>query len=158
MSSMIEDPIYRHLAELLHTVWGRVKWSNISTSWKRRQTDVFQHRLKKASQSKNINQVVERLCKGLSIQSIEPGTPLFVRLQTEEHRTLEVVRKESVVASFLAKSGPGPIDVLRRKLQIELEQKLAEMEESNPHRREIEAKLANLARIEQEITETTIGA
>ena len=103
--SMREDPLYHDLAELLHVVWNRVKWSNISTSWKRRQTDVFQHRLKKASASKNINQVIERLCKGLSIQSIEPEPTLLDRIQCNEARALNILRRESVVMTMLAKTG-----------------------------------------------------
>lgn len=102
---MREDEMYHDLAELLHVVWQRVKWQNFSTSWKRRQTDIFQHRLKKASASRNVNQVIERLCKGLSIQSIEPEPALIDRIQRDEERALSILRKESVVLTLLAKQG-----------------------------------------------------
>lgn len=113
--SLTEDPIYRDLAVLLHEAWSRIDWKKISTSWKRRGTDIFQHRLKKAAYSGGINQVIERLCKGLSLQSLNVPIELIERLKRNEVHTMRILRTQSVVLTLLAKTGPEALDKLKEE-------------------------------------------
>lgn len=113
--SLTEDPTYRDLAVLLHEAWSRMDWKKIHTSWKRRGTDVFQHRLKKAAYSGNIGQVIERLCKGLSLQSLNVPIELIDRLKRNEIHVMHILRTQSVVLTLLAKTGPEALDKLKEE-------------------------------------------
>ena len=110
MMSLIDDPIYRDLAVVLHEAWRRVDWKKMGLSKTRRATDVFQHRLKKASFCGGINEVFERLCKGLSLQSLDIPMPVLARLNENEEHALDLLRTQSVVLTLLAQRGPSAID------------------------------------------------
>jgi ribosomal 50S subunit-associated protein YjgA (DUF615 family) len=109
-------------------IWIRVPWGRMGLSKKRHSTDVFQHRLKKASYCRNVGQVIERLCKGLSIQSIRPPLGLLERVQRQEDAVLHKLRTESVVLTLLAKEGPEAIDRLTQAGAQEAQEEAAEGE------------------------------
>ncbi len=110
--SLKDDPVYRDLAVVLHEAWKRVDWKRMGTSKTRRATDIFQHRLKKAGYQGGIAEAIERLCKGLSLQSLNLPVGLVNRLKQEEKHVMDVLRTQSVVLTLLAQQGPSAIDTL----------------------------------------------
>jgi len=93
-STSLEYEVEKALAEVLGAVYGRVDWKKVARG--RVSTDVFQHRLRCASCQPTVRRVLEKLCRGLGLQSV-PVDPSKIDF-LEEHReiVLEKLREESV--------------------------------------------------------------
>lgn len=100
---VLDEPIYRDLGELAGLVWIRVCWDRIGTSARRRQVDIFQHRVLRSSYSKNLSQFWGKLCQGMSVQCPDSGLGVLARLQSVEQEALRILRTESQTVTLLAR-------------------------------------------------------
>lgn len=101
-NSSLGDRVERALIDLLAQVWLRVDWRKISRN--RNPMDVFQHRLKVASYENSITKVIEKLCHGLSLQSVDVPPDLIQLLRQNEADAIDMLRENSVYFVIMAKT------------------------------------------------------
>jgi len=90
----LENKIEATLAEILGAVYSRVDWKK--TARGRVPTDVFQHRLRCASCQSTVRRVLEKLCRGLGLQSVPVDPEKIDFLEENKDTVLEKLREESV--------------------------------------------------------------
>jgi len=91
-STFPEEEVEKVLEEVLGSAWIRVDWRKIG----RNPADVFQHRLRCASCEPTVRRVVEKLCRGLGLQSIPVEPEKIDFLEKHRGEVLEKLREESV--------------------------------------------------------------
>lgn len=93
------DELYDKVADMLALAYVRVNWKRMG---KRSAYDVFQHRLKTSSNQQSVTRFIDKLCKGLSLQSIsaEPADIEYLEERSEE--VLRMIREESVYLTLLS--------------------------------------------------------
>jgi len=85
---------------ILAKTYMRVDWKKMG---KRSAYDVFQHRLKVASyRGNNIKTFLEKLCHGLSLQSISVDPQIIEELENRKEEVMEALRTESVYLTLKA--------------------------------------------------------
>ena len=95
----MSDEIQDNLVTLLKSAYKKVDWKRMKG---RSSYDVFQHRLKVASYSDSVKKFVEKLCKGLSLQSVDVDPELIDRLESNCDEVLRRLREETVYYTLLA--------------------------------------------------------
>jgi len=90
---------YQLLSYLLSRVYLRTPWNKICRGFVIRREDVFQHKIKAAGNMQNVKRFVDKVCNYLGLQSVEVPTIVIDELIKNEHKTLEIVRKESIYIS-----------------------------------------------------------
>ena len=87
------------LVELLAAAYVRVRWSQMKG---RMPYDVFQHRLKVAARKPTIPEALDKLCHGLSLQSVSVPPELVEDLDVHREEVLHMMRTRSVLLTLKA--------------------------------------------------------
>ena len=93
------DELYNKIADILALAYMRVNWKRMG---KRSSYDVFQHRLKTSSSQSSVTRFIDKLCKGLSLQSIAANPEDIEYLEERKEEVLRMIREESVYLTLLA--------------------------------------------------------
>jgi hypothetical protein len=93
------DGLYDKVGNMLALAYMRVNWKKMG---KRSSYDVFQHRLKTSSSQSSVTRFIDKLCKGLSLQSISAKTEDIEYLEERKEEVLRMIREESVYLTLLA--------------------------------------------------------
>ena len=91
--------LYEKVADILALAYMRVNWKRMG---KRSSYDVFQHRLKTSSSQQTVTKFIDKLCKGLSLQSISANPEDIEYLESHREEVLRMIREESVYLTLLA--------------------------------------------------------
>ena len=93
------DELYNKVAEILALAYRRVNWRKMGS---RSAYDVFQHRLKTSSSQSSVTKFIDKLCKGLSLQSISADPEDIEYLEERKDDVLRMIREESVYLTLLS--------------------------------------------------------
>jgi len=93
------NELYEKIADILALAYVRVNWKRMG---KRSSYDVFQHRLKTSSSQQTVTKFIDKLCKGLSLQSISADPKDIEDLEKRREDVLRMLREESVYLTLLA--------------------------------------------------------
>ena len=93
------NELYEKVANILALVYVRANWKRMG---KRSSYDVFQHRLKTSSSQQTVTKFIDKLCKGLSLQSISADPKDIEDLEKCREDVLQMLREESVYLTLLA--------------------------------------------------------
>ena len=93
------NELYDKVAHVLALAYMRVNWRRMG---KRSSYDIFQHRLKTSSSQQTIPKFIDKLCKGLSLQSISANPEDIEYLESHREEVLRMIREESVYLTLLA--------------------------------------------------------
>jgi len=93
------NELYEKVANILALVYVRANWKRMG---KRSSYDVFQHRLKTSSSQQTVTKFIDKLCKGLSLQSISADPRDVEDLEKRREEVLRMLREESVYLTLLA--------------------------------------------------------
>ncbi len=96
----LSKEIEEKLVYILAKAYMRVNWKKMG---KRSAYDVFQHRLKVASyRGNNIKTFLEKLCHGLSLQSVSVDPCIIEELENSRDDVMNALRTESVYLTLRA--------------------------------------------------------
>ena len=93
------NELYEKIADVLALAYRRVNWKKMG---RRSSYDVFQHRLKTSSSQVSVTKFIDKLCKGLSLQSISAEPEDIEYLEKHREDVLRMIREESVYLTLLA--------------------------------------------------------
>ncbi len=93
------DELYDKIGDLLALAYVKVNWKRMGT---RSSYDIFQHRLKTSSSQSSVTRFIDKLCKGLSLQSISADPSDIEHLEEQKEEILRMLREESVYLTLLA--------------------------------------------------------
>ena len=93
------DELYDKIADILALAYMRVRWSRMGM---RSSYDIFQHRIKTSSNQQTVTKFIDKLCKGLSLQSISAKSSDIEYLEEHRDNVLRMLREDSVYLTLLA--------------------------------------------------------
>ena len=113
------DELYDEVAEVLALAYKRVNWRKMGS---RSAYDVFQHRLKTSSSQSSVTKFIDKLCKGLSLQSISADPSDIEYLEDHKDDVLRMIREESVYLTLLSAKKAKEMKKYKAVEKIEYEQ------------------------------------
>lgn len=112
------DELYDKIADMLALAYMRVNWKRMG---KRSSYDVFQHRLKTSSSQSSVTKFIDKLCKGLSLQSISAEPEDIEYLENQKEEVLRIIREESVYLTLLAAKKSKEMRKYKKEIKGEYE-------------------------------------
>ena len=88
------DSLESRVVYVLAKVYARVPWRKVARG--RDPLDVFQHRVLAASYQQSFAEFLEKLCRGLGIQSVRVESDVLESIKRDESKALEMLRKQSI--------------------------------------------------------------
>lgn len=90
----LSEETEKDILTLLRLVYDRANWKRIGRNSDK--YDVFSHKIKAASHQQNIKRFLNKLAYSLGVQSVQVPPDLIKRLETEQTKVLDALRKEQV--------------------------------------------------------------
>ncbi len=90
----LKEETEKDILTLLRLVYDRADWKQIGR--RNNKYDVFSHKIKAASHQQNIKRFLNKLTYSLGVQSIPISPDLIKRLEAEQSKVLDSLRKEQV--------------------------------------------------------------
>jgi len=92
----LNEKVSEKLIELLRAVYNRANWSKITGRGRISKFDVFAHRVKAAAYQDTVPKFLDKLCHGLSLQSVDVDPGIITVLDLHRDEVLSALRQETI--------------------------------------------------------------
>jgi len=103
----LEEDVSGKLIILLAAVYRRANWQRITGRGRISKYDVFAHRVKASAYQDTVPKFVDKLCHGLSLQSVDVDPTIITVLDLHRDEVLRALREETVYYILLAANYGG---------------------------------------------------